>query len=539
MPEYFSEDIIDGKLIDISEREGNWFKKVGQSIQTAVVNIFNQPAKAVQQQVVNPVVNPVVNTFNDTGRNLREATEAAARAAAAAEQAKRDAEARAAAIAAERARNEETKKTLANTYDQTMVQYQQLVSKGQYLQVQISEYRYKIIPQLNTEIKSLTDENTRLRNKEKSLDDNTTFFKNIVSGRNGKDGYKQKIVKNQQDIESSILKEINITAGDRIDSSDIYIEGLTGDKSSYTINTNKSSEQFQSFNYQTVSMSQLPKAVTGGGIGVINTDTPLKEVEIVYISSNINDQIIELNTYLDRANTKVNKEQTKVDEIDSALSNLKDLVEKKRAHIIQLPKDNKALKIKNNNTLDELQYNRSLVFGDNNVDGYKTTEITQHNILRELENQSFNTPIDIDFLNGKEGFINGSDTAYNTVFTQNLALENQITNVKNTHSVDNQLAVNLIQRKQFVQLINKILISIFIIVFLYSGFKLFKFPYFDKYTKIGIWIGIFLTIFILHSIEYILLHAVPYFSALILGTPYNPNVYWNKPGIYDYLPTVE
>ena len=167
------------------------------------------------------------------------------------------------------------------------------------------------------------------------------------------------------------------------------------------------------------------------------------------------------------------------------------------------------------------------------------TTIEQHNIQNTLETQPIATPIDIDFSNGKEGFIDESTAAYNDVFTQNRALENQITNVKNNHSIDNQLSINLIQRKQFVQLINKILIFIFIIAFSYCSFKVYKLPNIDKYTKIGILLFVFLTIFIIHSIEYILLHVVPYFSALILGTPYNPKTYWNKPGIYDYLPTLE
>jgi hypothetical protein len=508
MPESFSEDIIDGELIDISEREGGWFQNIVKKVSNAVVS------------VITPKSNPIVNTVNDVGRQIREAAEATARAVAAAEKAKREAEARAeqarrdaatrlAAIESERIRNEETKKTLANTYDQTMVQYQQLVAKGQYLQVQISEHQYKIIPPLNAQIKVLTDENTRLRTKEKSLNDNTTFFKNIVSGKDEKDGYKQTIVKNQQDIESTILKEININTEETIDSTDIYTEGLTG---------------------------AIP--------AVINTDTPLKEVEIVYKSSDIKQKIIELNEYLARANAKVNIEKTKVAGLELAVSKLKELVEKKRAHIVRLTRDNKQLKIKNNYTLDDLQYNRSLVFGNKKVDGYKDIEIKQHDIKTTLENQPISTPIDLDFSNDKdsdekEGFISESAAGYNNVFTQNRALENQITNVKNSHSVDNQLAVNLIKRKQFIQLINKILIFLFIIAFAYSCFKVYKLPNIDKYTKIGILLVIFSTIFIIHSIEYILLQVVPYFSALILGTPYNPKTYWNKPGIYDYLPTFE
>ena len=313
MPEYFSEDLLDGELIDISEREGGFWdnlKKAVKTVSQSVVNIVNKPQ-----------ANPILNPINDISKRIREAAEAASRAAAAAEQARREAEARAeqarrdeasrlAAIEAERIKNEATKKTLENTYDQTMIQYQQLVSKGQYLQVQISEQQYQIIPPLNAQIKQLTDENTRLRRKEKSLNDNTTFFKNTVSGRDGKNGYKQKIVKNQQDLESSILKEIGITNETTRDTSDIYIEGLTGDGDEDTMIVNESSEKFRFLKAPVrpptpfrstpfkPALFNISNQNRGVNPPVIKTDTPIKAIEIVYISSDVKEQIIELNAYL-------------------------------------------------------------------------------------------------------------------------------------------------------------------------------------------------------------------------------------------------
>jgi hypothetical protein len=56
-------------------------------------------------------------------------------------------------------------------------------------------------------------------------------------------------------------------------------------------------------------------------------------------------------------------------------------------------------------------------------------------------------------------------------------------------------------------------------------------------VKILFAIGMLLSIIILHTIEYIILLIFPYVSALLIGTPYDPSEYWNKPGIYDYLPT--
>ena len=508
MPDLFSEDIIDSKLIDISEREGKI--NILKSIQKAVKTVQN-----VATNIFKPQSSSVINVFNKHTQSIHSAIMAAdaerARKAAE-EQAKQNEKARLAAIEAERKRDEALKTTLENTYDQCMIQYQQSVAKNTDLQIKIIEQR-QLIPPIDVIIKRLTNENTRLRNKDKSLTDNTLFLKNIVSGTETKDGYVKKIIKNQKDLESTILQEIVGESNIEGDIGDFYGE-MTEEGNSIQVN----------------------EGFSNGGE---TTATPLTAKNIVYKSPSIKDQMVELNTYINRATYNVNIEKIRINRLESSLSNLKTLIEKKRAHITQLTRENKELKLKNNTTLDHLQYNRSLVFGNDEVDGYKDSEINQHIIKTQLENQPIGTPIDIDFANKTEGFINGSTSAYNEVTTQNRALENQISTVKNNHSIDNQLTINLLQRKKTVQFINKILIFIFIIVFVYSCFKIYQFPNMNKYTKIAIILIMFSIIFILHSIEYILLHAVPYFSALILGTPYNPKTYWNNPGIYDYLPILE
>ena len=52
MPDSFSEDIIDGKLIDISEREGKLnilksIQKAAQTVKTSVVNVFNKQTPSI------------------------------------------------------------------------------------------------------------------------------------------------------------------------------------------------------------------------------------------------------------------------------------------------------------------------------------------------------------------------------------------------------------------------------------------------------------------------------------------------------------
>jgi hypothetical protein len=494
MPDSFSEDIIDGTLIDISEREGkiNILKSIQKAVQTvkqSVVNVF-KPQSPINVNIFDKQLQSIHSAFI--------AADAERARKAAEEQAKQNEKNRLAAIEAERIRDEALKATLGNTYNQLMIQYQQSIAKKKDLQIKIIEQR-QLIPPINVEITKLTNENTRLKNKDKSLTDNTLFLKNLVSGTDTKDGYTKKIVENQKELDSIILQEIDIDSKIEEDIGEIT-EG-------FSINTNNA--------------------------------TPLTSANIVYKSSIIKYQIIELGTYINIATNNVDIEKKRINRLEIVLTNVKTLIEKKRAHISRLTRENKELKLKNNTTLDHLQYNRSLVFGNDEVDGYKDSEINQHIIKTQLENQPIGTPIDIDFANKTEGFINGATGAYNEVATQNRVLENQISTVKNNHSIDSQLTANLIQRKKTVQFINKILIFIFIIAFGYSCFRIYQFPNMNKYVKLAIILIMFLTIFILHSIEYILLHVVPYFSALILGTPYNSKTYWNKPGIYDYLPTSE
>ena len=73
-------------------------------------------------------------------------------------------------------------------------------------------------------------------------------------------------------------------------------------------------------------------------------------------------------------------------------------------------------------------------------------------------------------------------------------------------------------------------------VYVYACYKIYKINGMNIGKKVIIGFVMFLTIFIIHLIEYILVYVVPYISALLIGTPYKPQYLFSKPGIYDYLP---
>jgi hypothetical protein len=208
-----------------------------------------------------------------------------------------------------------------------------------------------------------------------------------------------------------------------------------------------------------------------------------------------------------------------------------------------------------------LQYYRTLVLGNKEVDGYQKTVVKQQIKNDELIQQEIGKPIlsnktegfsnlyeyyenlQEDFTNLEneykilEGYVDSTTSSYNAVFAENQAVKNQIDTTENEYSVDNQLSLNVLKKTNDLKYINFILICIFLIVYVYGCYKIYKIEGIHLAVKVVIMFVMFLTIFILHTIEYIIFNIFPYVSALIIGTPYNPPNYWKKPGIYDYLPT--
>uniref|UniRef100_A0A6C0HH78 Uncharacterized protein n=1 Tax=viral metagenome TaxID=1070528 RepID=A0A6C0HH78_9ZZZZ len=261
----------------------------------------------------------------------------------------------------------------------------------------------------------------------------------------------------------------------------------------------------------------------------------------------------------------------RVQQLENIIRDKDRIIGIKNKYIDYLKTENTRLKKKTNSLLDNLQYYRTSVLGTDDVDGYKTTVVKQQMKIDELLQQEIGKPIsgnsdkpksgnskkdgfenlyenfyknenyDFDSLKKEhvllEGFVDATTSSYNAIYSENMAIKNQIDNTTNIYSINNQLSANIIAKTNTLKYVNFILIIVFLIVYVYGCYKIYKTGGDDIIKKIIIGIVMFLTIFIVHCIEYILFNLVPYVSALILGTPYNPPYYWKKPGIYDYLPT--
>lgn len=259
--------------------------------------------------------------------------------------------------------------------------------------------------------------------------------------------------------------------------------------------------------------------------------------------------------------TQVRQLTARIQQLDQIIIDKDRTILKKNRHIAFLTKENTRLRKKVNSLLDNLQYYRTLVLGNKEVDGYQKTVVKQQIKNDELIQQEIGKPIlsnktegfsnlyeyyenlQEDFTNLEneykilEGYVDSTTSSYNAVFTENQAVKNQIDTTENEYSVDNQLSLNVLEKTNDLKYINFVLICIFLIVYVYGCYKIYKIEGINLAVKIVIMFVMFLTIFILHMVEYIIFTIFPYVSALVIGTPYNPPNYWRFPGIYDYLPT--
>jgi DNA repair exonuclease SbcCD ATPase subunit len=259
--------------------------------------------------------------------------------------------------------------------------------------------------------------------------------------------------------------------------------------------------------------------------------------------------------------TQVRQLIAQVRQLESIIREKDMTIDRKNKHIAWLTRENTRLRKKVNSLLDNLQYYRTLVLGNREVDGYQKTVVKQQIKNDELIQQEIGKPIQSNKTEGfqslyenyenfqsefnnlqneyknLEGFVDQITSSYNSVFIENQAVQNQIENSTNVYSVNNQLSSNIIAKTNYLKQINFILILLFLIVYVYGCYKIYKIEGIHIVKKVIIGLFMFLTIFIIHLIEYILVYTVPYISALLLGTPYNPPYLFNKPGKYDYLPT--
>jgi hypothetical protein len=380
------------------------------------------------------------------------------------------------------------------------------------------------VEEINKQITYYTGENLRLRIKNNGIIDALESYKTLVSGSNKPDGYEITAIKQQINNDNLRKGEFSMSKSDFVKegySSGPIIEPMAAGMSLGSILSSAVSNATSTAT-QTNPSSTPPSQ---------NRENNLKEITRISTEiQNIQPEIAISQRELDELKKKDDESQKKTNET----LGLKD---KKTAHISYLMEENKRLKNKNNFLLDSLQYFRSTSLGNDKVAGYKDTTVKQQIESTVLKTQEIGNPIAIN-ANTKEGFITGTAATYNAVFTQNQALENQITNTKDRSTINDQITKTYIKKLEWLKLVNRVLLIFFLFAILFACYKISSIPNITMsiYKKVGIIMTLILSIFIIHSIEYVLFDYIPFFSALLLGTPYSEKKYWEKPSWRDYSP---
>lgn len=508
MPEEFKEDELDGKiLVNGYENEGIKFPKP-----RAITNFFKPATNAFTSffnrfKALSPPPPPpfnwgLFNTLNqqqaDANRRLADANRIA------------DTETtRANNLAASFRVSGEKIRGLER-------QVRKLLGKIDRLE-RIIEEKDRLIDRKKKHIAFLIKENKRLRKKSNSLLDNLQYYRTMALGNETVDGYKNVIVK--QEIRYKELLEQEI--GKPIQKP--KKEGFAGFPNLNDIRR-RLDETNRNINY----------AINRGNAQTRRAQDLTTKLQVA------SDRIRNLEIQIKQCNARIPQLENIIIEKDILIDSLNKEIEK-------LNKENMRLRKKVNALIDNLQYFRTLVLGNNEVDGYKDTVVKNQHKYEDLLQKEIGTPNDKSKKEGlsnyeplykslQEGFVEGT-ASYNAVFTENQVLKNKIDNTTNIHSIDNQLFTNTKRKINKWKFANYILIFLFCGAFLYGCYTLYNNPEINNLVKILFAIGMLLSILILHTIEYAILIIFPYISALLIGTPYDPSEYWNKPGIYDYLPT--
>jgi uncharacterized coiled-coil protein SlyX len=515
MPEDFKEDELDGKILAHGyENEGIKLSKpkpIKLPPPSAVANFFKPATKAFSSffNIFRPSGPPPPPPFNwglfnaltqqqsDANRRLTDAN-------------------RRADVEKKRANDLSASfRVSGNKIRELEGQARQLQRKIDRLEETIRE-KDKLIDRKKKHIAFLIQENRRLRKKTNTLLDNLQYYRTMALGNEKVDGYANVIVK--QEIRYKELSEQEI--GKPI--LNLKKEGFAGFPNMNAIKK-KLDHTNQNINY----------AINRGNAQTMRAQKLTNKLKVAA------DRIRNLEIQIKQSTARIAELENIIIEKDILIDSLNKQIQK-------LNKENMRLRKKVNALLDNLQYFKKIVLGNDEVDGYKDTVVKNQMKYEDLLQKEIGPPVTSKkegFANYEqsyelvqEGFVEGT-ASYNAVFTENQVLKNKIDNTTNVHSIDNQLFANTKRKINNWKFANYILIFVFCGVFLYGCYNLYKQPEMNYLVKILFAIGMLLSIIILHTIEYAILLIFPYVSALLIGTPYDPSEYWNKPGIYDYLPT--
>jgi hypothetical protein len=181
---------------------------------------------------------------------------------------------------------------------------------------------------------------------------------------------------------------------------------------------------------------------------------------------------------------------------------------------------NNRLITKNNTLLDNVQYFRTMIFGNQRVVGYEKAVVDAKIKNAELIKQELGEAIQENF--------DSNDSNYNAVFTENNILQNQIGVNTNNHSVDNQMYKNLASRIETLDYINTILAWILFGVILVSAYVIWVSNQTLTYKLVMVKV-VWIYVIIVEILEYVLFYLVRYFRAVFSEKPYTANDFWKFP----------
>uniref|UniRef100_A0A6C0D7K1 Uncharacterized protein n=1 Tax=viral metagenome TaxID=1070528 RepID=A0A6C0D7K1_9ZZZZ len=253
--------------------------------------------------------------------------------------------------------------------------------------------------------------------------------------------------------------------------------------------------------------SGVKKTAIAAGAGIRNAVDPCRSYK---------SQITEKNAIISDDNVIINGHVDSINRLQAENGSLRDNL--KRCSDV-----NNKLINKNNVLLDTTQYLNDQISG---IDGYQATVTKLKQEKDNILEQKISQPV-IQV----EGFSNEIqlDTyTYNKLNTENTIIQNQIDVNKNERSVDDRLYLNIYDRVQYLNGVNKILGWILFAIIIICGIAIWisSATMVHKLVMVKV---VWLYLVFVEILEYILFYVIRYIRALLFGRPYNANDFWKFP----------
>lgn len=177
---------------------------------------------------------------------------------------------------------------------------------------------------------------------------------------------------------------------------------------------------------------------------------------------------------------------------------------------------NNKLINKNNVLLDTTQYLNDQI---NGTYGYEATITKLKQQTDNIVEQKISQPVI---------HVEGFNSMYNKVNTENTIIQNQINSNHAQRSVDDRMYATIYDRIQYLNNLNQILGWVLFAIIIVCGVAIWisSATMVHKLVMIKV---VWLYLIFVEILEYILFYVIRYLRALLFGQPYNPNDFWKFP----------